>query len=197
MITLVWHTCTLNSYTKHVLSLSLSLSLSPPLSTNAYSCTYTVFLVEEVLLDEVDERLSPIEGEDAQISIPREVLEGLERGELVRMASFLFRNMSGLLPETLEGGNNNRLFDNECLVPNMDLSHPLMGSTLLRSVSLLLTDTTSIHIYKISCKQLYMTIDVRQPQLILFQPGIQALGRGVITTRVICVWIHYGKYCLR
>ena len=79
-------------------------SLSLP--TNAYSCTYTVFLVEEVLVDEVDERLSPIEGEDAVISIPREVFGGLGREEQVRMASFLFRDMSGLLPENLERTDN-------------------------------------------------------------------------------------------
>ena len=49
-----------------------------------------------------DDRLSPIVNEDAQISIPREVLAGLVNGERVRMASFLFRNISGLLPPTLE-----------------------------------------------------------------------------------------------
>ena len=70
---------------------------------------YIVFLVEEVLVDEAGERISPIEGEDAEISIPREVLDGLREGERVRMASFIFRNMSGLLPESLERADNNRL----------------------------------------------------------------------------------------
>ena len=63
-------------------------------------------------MDEVDQTISPIVGEDAEISIPREVLEGLGRGERVRMASFLFRNMSGLLPESLEVDDNNRLVHN-------------------------------------------------------------------------------------
>ena len=61
------------------------------------------------MVDEVDQTISPIVGEDAQITIPREVLEGLGEGERVRMASFLFRNKSGLLPESLEGADNNRL----------------------------------------------------------------------------------------
>ena len=47
--------------------------------------------------------LSPIQGEDAEISIPiREVLAGLESGDEVRMAAFLFRNMSRLLPEKVD-----------------------------------------------------------------------------------------------
>ena len=58
-------------------------------------------------MGEVDERLSPIEG-DAAISIPREVFGSLGSEGQVRMASFLFRNMSGLLPESLEGVENNR-----------------------------------------------------------------------------------------
>ena len=51
--------------------------------------------------------LSPIQGEDAEIIVPiREVLSGLEGGIEVRMAAFLFRNMSGLLPDRIdyEGG---------------------------------------------------------------------------------------------
>ena len=64
------------------------------------------------MVDEVDKRLSPIEEKDAEISIPRDVLEGLERGKPVRMASFLFRNMSGLLPKSLEGANNKKLVCN-------------------------------------------------------------------------------------
>ena len=81
--------------TIHEFSPSLSLSLS-----------LLVFIVEEVLVGEADERLSPIEGEDAVISIPMEVFGGLGGEERVRMASFLFRNMSGLLPENLEGTDN-------------------------------------------------------------------------------------------
>ena len=46
--------------------------------------------------------LAPIQGEDAEIIIPiREVLAGLESGEEIRMAALLFRNMSGLLPESI------------------------------------------------------------------------------------------------
>lgn len=44
--------------------------------------------------------------EDAEIFISRSnVLQGTE--QRVRMASLLFRNMSGLLPEMLEGRTNN------------------------------------------------------------------------------------------
>ena len=48
------------------------------------------------------ERISPIEGEIAEISIPiREVLAGVGNKQQTRMATILFRNMSGLLPESL------------------------------------------------------------------------------------------------
>lgn len=47
--------------------------------------------------------LTPFLGEDVEILIPvREVLEGLESGVEVRMAALLFRNMSGLLPESVD-----------------------------------------------------------------------------------------------
>ena len=70
-----------------------------------YACA--VFHVEEVSVDETAERISPIEGEIAELNIPREVLESAERGARIRMASFLFRNMSGLLPESLNDGAQN------------------------------------------------------------------------------------------
>ena len=59
----------------------------------------------------VDERmLSSIEEREAQISIPiREVLAGVGNGEEVRMVNFLFRNMSGLLPDRLDDTDNTRL----------------------------------------------------------------------------------------
>ena len=61
----------------------------------------------EVLVDKTTERMSPrIEGEFAEINVPREVLKGAKRGVRVRMASFIFRNMSGLLPEKLSAENN-------------------------------------------------------------------------------------------
>ena len=72
---------------------------------NLYACA--VFHVEEVSLDDTAEKISPIEGEIAELNIPREVLESAERGASVRMASFLFRNMSGLLPESLNDGPEN------------------------------------------------------------------------------------------
>ena len=64
-----------------------------------------MFHVDVVSLNETTvEMISPIEGEGAEISIPiREVLKGVEREEQVRMAAFLFRNTSGLLPNRLEG----------------------------------------------------------------------------------------------
>ena len=68
-----------------------------------------MFHVEELLLDESTESISPIEDEIAQIRVPREVLAGQGRGQPIRMASFLFRNMSGLLPQRLE--NNGTVND--------------------------------------------------------------------------------------
>ena len=67
-----------------------------------------MFQVEEISLNDTDDdMLSGVEEEEAEISIPREVLEGLGNGsQLVRMASLLFRNKSGLLPERLEGNDN-------------------------------------------------------------------------------------------
>jgi hypothetical protein len=71
-----------------------------------------VFHVEEVRADK--DSLSPIDEDSARISIPREVLEPADvaGGAPVRMASFLFRNMSGLLPESLsdsDGAQNDTL----------------------------------------------------------------------------------------
>ena len=62
----------------------------------------------------VDEIHSPINSENATIHVPvREVLSGSENGESVRMASLLFRNMSGLLPERLpEEADRNRSAQN-------------------------------------------------------------------------------------
>ena len=65
-----------------------------------------MFQVEEVSLNDTDDMFSGVEEEEAEISIPREVLESLgQYGEPVRMASLLFRNKSGLLPERLEGND--------------------------------------------------------------------------------------------
>ena len=63
-----------------------------------------MFCVEEVSVNETSvATLSPIQGEDAEIIIPiREVLSGLESGEGLRMATLLFRNMSGLLPDRID-----------------------------------------------------------------------------------------------
>ena len=70
--------------------------------------TTTVFQIEDVLIDEItEERISPIQGEIAEISIPiREVFASAGNQTLVRMASFLFRNMSRLLSGNLEGADN-------------------------------------------------------------------------------------------
>ena len=71
-----------------------------------------MFLVEVVSLNDTDDIMfSGVEEEEAEISIPREVLEGVGNEEPVRMASLLFRNMSGLLPERLEGSDNDGLVD--------------------------------------------------------------------------------------
>ena len=63
-----------------------------------------MFRVEELSANETGTAtLSPIQEEDAEVSIPiRKVLAGIESGAEVRMAAFLFRNMSGLLPERVD-----------------------------------------------------------------------------------------------
>ena len=67
----------------------------------------TVLLVKEVIVNDTNERIALIEDEAAGISFPREVLTGIVVGrERVRVASLLFRNMSGLLPERLEEDDN-------------------------------------------------------------------------------------------
>ena len=54
----------------------------------------------------VGESITPIEEESVKIDIPREVLEGVESGDQIRLATTIFRNMSRLLPETLPGKQN-------------------------------------------------------------------------------------------
>ena len=65
-----------------------------------------VFQIEEVLVNETDERISLIEGEKAEVSVPREVWSGLSESDRVRVAFLLFRNVSGLLPEHLPSEEN-------------------------------------------------------------------------------------------
>ena len=61
-----------------------------------------VFRVEEVRVENLQDTVFPIDEDSARISIPRDVLEGATAGGApVRIASFLFRNMTGLLPESL------------------------------------------------------------------------------------------------
>ena len=55
-----------------------------------------------------DEFISGVSEERAKIRIPRIVLERSDQ-DPVRMASLLFRNMSGLLPDRLEENENDRL----------------------------------------------------------------------------------------
>ena len=59
------------------------------------------FLVKELKLNEtIDD--SEIRSENAMIHVPiREILSSSRNNNPVRMASLLFRNMSGLLPERL------------------------------------------------------------------------------------------------
>lgn len=69
-----------------------------------------MFRVEDTLVDESLEEISPIERENSQITIPKEVFDGIRRGNRIRMVSFLFTNMSGLLPERLDDSlDNNKL----------------------------------------------------------------------------------------
>ena len=67
-----------------------------------------MFHIEDVLIDDIaEERILPIQGESAEISIPiREVFASAGNQTLVRMASFLFRNMSRLLSGNLEEADN-------------------------------------------------------------------------------------------
>ena len=58
--------------------------------------------------DTEDEFISGVSEERAKIRIPRLVLERSDQ-DPVRMASLLFRNMSGLLPERLDRNESNRL----------------------------------------------------------------------------------------
>ena len=54
-------------------------------------------------------KLSFIRDENAEIILPiREVLTDLESGEVVRVAALLYRNMSGLLPESMESDCEDR-----------------------------------------------------------------------------------------
>ena len=66
------------------------------------STSLAVLRVKEVLLNSTNERISLIEGENASISIPREVIENIAGRESIRVVSVLYQNMSGLLPESLE-----------------------------------------------------------------------------------------------
>jgi hypothetical protein len=79
----------------------------------------TGYHIEEVTIDNFKSagRVSPIEEDSARISIPREVVEGAVEGTPVRMASFLYRNMSGLLPESLsnsDGAQNDMYVKQYC-----------------------------------------------------------------------------------
>ena len=53
---------------------------------------------------ESSESVTPIREDIAEISIPSEVFASQDSVNPIRLASFLFRNMSGLLPQRL--GNN-------------------------------------------------------------------------------------------
>ena len=65
-----------------------------------------VILVREVKVTSrtVNETLSLIESENASISIPREVFSVVKERTLIRVASTLFRNMTGCLPERISQG---------------------------------------------------------------------------------------------
>ena len=78
-------------------------------------CPLAVILVQEVLVSNADEVITLIEEEAAGISIPREVFSSLKE-KRVRVASTLFRNMTGFLPESLKEETSNaslRLVDKQ------------------------------------------------------------------------------------
>ena len=96
-----------NSYSNWLLLFFLSSILCP--KHKWYHC-FEVFHVQELLIAEPGKSMTPIEEDVAEISIPSEVLANQEDGNPIRMASFLFRNMSGLLPQRLSsnGAENDR-----------------------------------------------------------------------------------------
>lgn len=57
-----------------------------------------------------DDRQTPIKTDTAEISIPiGEIMGNAGDVEMIKVASYLFNNMSGLLPEGLNTEYNNRL----------------------------------------------------------------------------------------
>ena len=74
----------------------------------------TGFLVRELTINNFSDadriHLSPIEDNSVRISIPKEVLKGVAAETPVRLASFLFRNLSGLLPESLRDEAQNDMY---------------------------------------------------------------------------------------
>ena len=79
-----------------------------------------MFHVEELIMAESSESITLVEEDIAEISIPSEVLEKQEGMNPIRTASFLFRNMSGLLPQRL--GNNEAENDRYIRVASQTIS---------------------------------------------------------------------------
>lgn len=68
---------------------------------------YIEYVIDDFLVGETAD-VSTVKGTSAEIAIPIEdIWKGLETGERVRIASFLFMNMTGLLPSSLEGAKDN------------------------------------------------------------------------------------------
>ena len=70
-----------------------------------YICTDLLFeeMITSTTTSSTDSELfTLIDNNAARISIPREVFHGLEVAQQVRVASFLYRNLSGFLPQSLE-----------------------------------------------------------------------------------------------
>ena len=63
-----------------------------------------LLIKDDIFINDTVEKIPLIQAEEAQISISREVLTSCrgKREVNVRVASLLYRNMSGLLPERLE-----------------------------------------------------------------------------------------------
>ena len=80
--------------------------------------THAVFHMNEMSADKNTDQyeiIHTIDGESAKLSIPRNVLRGTNkmRHVPVRIASFLFRNMSRLLPERFN--ENDTLYICACI----------------------------------------------------------------------------------
>ena len=73
-------------------------------------------MVQEVDVERTNKTLSLIDSKGSKITIPKEVFSFIEAQEKVRVASVLLRNMSGLLPPSLNEDVTVTRFDSKCII---------------------------------------------------------------------------------